>query len=431
MKKDPILTELDRSSDIVLKVQKWLEDTPVHGMSEELVYTVLVSLLYLIVAVALFFIVKFVLLRSVKVIFKNSRQRHDQVLAKRSVLIRLALVLPMIVIKTGVSVAFKYFSHAESLLSIVADSMFIIVILLVILSVIGSFGDIYESKPYSNNRPIRGYLQSLQILISVFAILAIVSMIFNLKMTHIFTSLGAVAAVLVLVFRDTILSFVASIQLLANDMLKPGDWITMPTRDTDGTVLEMNLNTVKVQNWNKTISTIPTYALVTESFTNWKGMEESGGRQIKRSVSIDMLSIKFCDDNMIERFRRIDLLREYIDDKVEEFKKINEGIDISVTRVNSHRLTNLGLFRRYLEIYLSNHPQINNDMIFIIRQLQSTELGVPVQVFVFSKEKRWAEYEAIQDDIFDHIFAILPEFDLSVFQYPTNSVLAGPISQAP
>ncbi len=429
MKKDSILTEFDKTSDVVLKVQKWLEDTPVHGMSEELVYTVLVTALYIIVAVALFIIVKFVLLRSVKVIFKNRRQRHDQVLAKRSVLIRLALILPMIVIKTGVSVAFKYFSHAESFLSIAADSMFVLVILLVILSVIGAFGDIYESKPYSNNRPIRGYLQSLQILVSVFAILAIVSMIFNLKMTHIFTSLGAVAAVLVLVFRDTILSFVASIQLLANDMLKPGDWITMTTRDTDGIVLEMNLNTVKVQNWNKTISTIPTYALVTESFTNWKGMEESGGRQIKRSVSIDMLSIKFCDDQMIERFRRIDLLREYIDDKMKEFTKINEGIDISVTRVNSHRLTNLGLFRRYLEIYLANHPQINNDMIFIIRQLQSTEVGVPVQIFVFSKEKRWAEYEAIQDDIFDHIFAILPEFDLMVYQYPTNSLLAGQIPQ--
>ena len=430
MNKDSILTELDKSSDLILKVQTLLEDTPVHGMSEELVYTFLVSLLYLIVAATLYFIVKFVLLRSIKVVFKNSRHRHDQILSKRSVLIRLTLILPAIVLKTGVGVAFKYFPHADSFLSRLADSMFIIVILLVILSIIGALGDIYESKPYSNNRPIRGYLQGLQIIISVLAILAIFSMLFHLKMTHIFTSLGAVAAVLVLVFRDTILSFVASIQLLANDMLKPGDWISMPSRDTDGTVLEMNLNTVKVQNWNKTISTIPTYALVTESFTNWKGMEESDGRQIKRSVSIDMLSIKFCDQKMLERFRRIDLLREYIDSKVEEFAQINKDIDISVTLVNSHRLTNLGLFRRYLEIYLEKHPMINNDMIFIVRQLQSTELGVPVQIYVFSKEQRWAEYESIQDDIFDHIFAILPEFDLSVFQYPTNRVLAGPITQS-
>ncbi len=430
MASDTIFSKLDKSSEIVMKVQKALEDTPLHGFSQEILYTALVSLLYILVAVALYILVRTLLPRFVKVLFKKTKSRHDLVLVKRSVSVRLSYILPMIVLNSGVSVALKYFPEAEKVLSRFADSILIIVILLVCLSIVGALGDIYESKSYSRNRPIRGYLQGIQILFSLIAVLSIFSIVFNLKLVHIFTSLGAVAAVLVLVFRDTILSFVASIQLLANDMLKPGDWITMPTRYTDGIVLEMNLNTVKVQNWDKTISTIPTYALVTESFTNWKGMEESGGRQIKRSVYIDMLSIKFCDEQMIERFKRIDLLREYINKKLEEFEKINEGIDISVTRVNSHRLTNLGLFRRYIEIYLENHPMINNDMIFIIRQLQSTATGVPLQIFVFSKEQRWAEYEAIQDDIFDHIFAILPEFDLQIFQYPTNQVLAGPVPEA-
>jgi miniconductance mechanosensitive channel len=229
------------------------------------------------------------------------------------------------------------------------------------------------------------------------------------------------AAVLILVFRDTILGFVASIQLSANNMVKPGDWIEMPSHNADGTVLDISLNTVKVQNWDKTIATVPTYALVSESFRNWKGMEESGGRRIKRSINIDMNSVCFVDDKMAERFKKIQVLKDYVVNREEEIKKYNEEnkIDGSVV-VNGRRMTNLGTFRKYVEEYLLQHPKIHNDMTFLVRQLQPDERGLPIEIYVFSNDQAWANYEAIQADIFDHILAVIPQFDLRVFQSPSG-----------
>jgi miniconductance mechanosensitive channel len=233
--------------------------------------------------------------------------------------------------------------------------------------------------------------------------------------------LGAVAAILLLVFKDTILGFVASIQLSANDMVRIGDWITMNSHNADGTVTEITLNTVKVQNWDKTISTIPTYALVSESFSNWRGMEESGGRRIKRHVNIDMRSVKFNTPEMNEKFKKIIYLKDYIEKRqmeIEQFNKEN-NIDSSIT-VNGRRMTNLGTFRKYLEMYLYYHPKIHNDLTFLVRQLQPYENGIPIEIYVFSNDQQWASYESIQADIFDHILAVIPEFELRVFQNPTG-----------
>ncbi len=204
-------------------------------------------------------------------------------------------------------------------------------------------------------------------------------------------------------------------------MVKPGDWIEMPSHKADGTVLEMNLNTVKVQNWDKTISTIPTYALVSESFKNWKGMEESGGRRIKRAINIDMNSVKFCSEELISKLKKVNVLKEYINNKLLELEKHNENFDIDETLpINGRRLTNLGIFRKYLEGYLRNHPMIHDDMTFLVRHLQPTEKGIPIEIYVFSKDQAWANYESIQADIFDHILAVLPQFELKVYQFPTN-----------
>ena len=230
------------------------------------------------------------------------------------------------------------------------------------------------------------------------------------------------AAVLMLVFKDTILGFVASIQLSANKMVKPGDWIEMPSHNADGTVEDISLNTVKVRNWDKTIATVPTYALVSESFRNWKGMEESGGRRIKRSINIDMNSVRFVDEDMVKKFRNISLLKEYIENKEIEIIQYNKEkqIDDSVL-VNGRRMTNLGTFRKYVEEYLHNHPKIHNEMTFLVRHLQPTERGLPIEIYVFSNDQAWANYEAIQADIFDHILAVIPEFGLKVFQNPSGS----------
>ncbi len=281
---------------------------------------------------------------------------------------------------------------------------------------------IYNTFPISKTRHIKGYVQLVQILIVFIGILVIISVIFDAELKGLFLGLGTFAAVLLLVFKDTILGFVASIQVAMNNMVNPGDWISMPGRKTDGVVLEINLNTVKVQNWDKTISTIPTYALVSESFQNWKGMEESGGRRIKRSLSIDMTSVKFCSDEMINRFTRIQLLKDYIDSKEKELNEYNEKnkIDPSVL-ANGRRMTNLGIFRKYLEGYLHAHPLIHDKMTFLVRQLQPTDKGIPLEIYVFSKDQEWANYEAIQADIFDHILAVIPEFELKVFQNPTGS----------
>jgi len=229
------------------------------------------------------------------------------------------------------------------------------------------------------------------------------------------------AAVLILVFKDTILGLVASIQLSANKMVNVGDWISMPKYNADGDVMDISLNTVKVQNWDKTIATIPTYALVSESFNNWKGMEESGGRRIKRSISIDMNSISFLTGDQIAKFRKYHLLKDYINTKEKEIEAFNTSLELDDDTVtNGRRMTNLGTFRKYLENYLHNHPKIHQNMTFLVRHLQPTEKGIPMEIYVFSNDQAWANYEAIQSDIFDHILAIMPEFGLRVFQNPTG-----------
>jgi len=240
----------------------------------------------------------------------------------------------------------------------------------------------------------------------------------------LFSGLGAMTAVLMLVFKDPLLGFIAGIQLSANRMVARGDWIEMPKYGADGDVLEVALTTVKIQNWDKTITTIPTYALITESFKNWRGMTESGGRRIKRAINIDMQSIKFCDDDMLARFIKIQHVAEYMERKRDEIASWNaeRGVDAS-TPVNGRRLTNVGTFRAYVVAYLNSHPMIDADMTFLVRQLAPTPHGLPIEIYVFSRDQDWVRYEDIQSDIFDHILAVSSEFDLRVYQTPSGGDL--------
>ena len=298
----------------------------------------------------------------------------------------------------------------------------VLVVLLVIDAVLNALLEIYQTLPVSKGRNIKGIVQVFKIIFYFIGILVIITIFTEKDMGGLLTGLGAMAAVLMLVFRDTILGLVASVQLSANKMVSIGDWIAMPKYGADGDVIDINLTSVKVQNWDKTIASIPTYALVTDSFNNWKGMEDSGGRRIKRSLNIDMSSVSFLSREQIDKFRSYNLLKDYIETKEKEIEEYNKAQKVDDTVVtNGRRMTNLGTFRAYLENYLHKHPMIHQEMTFLVRHLQPTEKGLPVEIYVFSKDQAWARYEGIQADIFDHILAILPEFGLRVFQNPTGS----------
>lgn len=413
---------------LVSSFENWLVNWGVNDKIAIYAKVIFFSLLVIILAKLSHYVVKRYLVKYVERFVEKTKSKYDDFFVERKLFGRAAYLVPSLIIYLALDFIFKDFVSLNSLLHNIVSVYFIVVILMIVDAFFKAVGDIYDTFPYSKDRPIKGYLQGVQLIFVIVGILVIVSIVFKIELLTVFTGLGAIAAVLILVFKDTILGFVASIQLSANNMVKPGDWIEMPSHKADGTVLEMTLNTVKVQNWDKTISTIPTYALVSDSFKNWKGMEESGGRRIKRSIHIDMKSVMFCSDEMIEKFSRIKFLSQFIKDKLAELEVYNKefGIDDSIS-VNGRRMTNLGVFRKYLESYLQRHPKINNEMTFLVRQLQPNEKGMPLEIYVFSKDQAWANYEAIQSDIFDHILAVLPEFGLKVFQFPTEQLLGSTI----
>lgn len=395
------------------------------GLNEFWANTIKISTVILIIVILSFiadYIFKQIIIKVISTIIQRTKNQWDDVILEKKVFNRLSHFAPAIVIHFTIKYAFL---NSDKIVEIIQTGVYVymvIVALMVANSFFKALNEIYMHSKISKNRPIQGYLQLLNILIVVLGIIVIYSLISGNDVKGILTGLGAMAAVLILVFKDTILGFMASIQLSSNNMVKIGDWVSIPTRGADGTVLEITLNTVKIQNWDKTISTVPTYSLMTESFSNWKGMEESGGRRIKRSINMDMRSVHFCSDELLNKLKKIQYLSDYINKKNDELEKYNaeNKIDKS-TKVNGRRFTNLGIFRKYLEFYLRNNEKIHKEMTFLVRQLQSSEKGIPIEIYVFSNNQEWVSYEEIQSDIFDHILAIIPEFELEVFQNPSGS----------
>ncbi len=383
--------------------------------------TVIVAIIIFALALLADLLTRKIIIAGIRRFVKKTKTQLDDILIQRRVFHKIAHIVPGLLIYSTAGFVFSEYPVIGDIVTRLALIYIIIVLLLSIDSFINALHEIYRTMPVSEGRPIKGYVQVVKIIIYFIAIILIIASLTKESPKALLTGLGAMAAVLILVFRDTILGFVASIQLSANKMVKPGDWIEMPSHNADGTVLDITLNTVKVQNWDKTIATVPTYALVSESFRNWKGMEESGGRRIKRSIKIDMNSVRFVDDELAEKFKKIHLLKDYVVKRQEEIAKYNEKnkIDGSIL-VNGRRMTNLGTFRKYVEEYLHQHPKIHDDMTFLVRQLQPDERGLPLEIYVFSNDQAWANYEAIQADIFDHILAVIPEFDLKVFQNPSG-----------
>ena len=405
----------------VEKLDQLLLRTGMPEGLEAVTRTVIVAVIILVLAILADILTRRVILAGIRRLVKKTKTQLDDILIQRRVFHKVAHVIPGLLIYSTAAFVFTDYPVLGDMVSRLALIYIIIVLLLSIDSVINALHQIYLTMPVSEGRPIKGYVQVVKIIFYFIAIILIIASLTKESPRALLTGLGAMAAVLMLVFKDTILGFVASIQLSANRMVTPGDWIEMPSHNADGTVLDISLNTVKVQNWDKTIATVPTYALVSESFRNWKGMEESGGRRIKRSINIDMNSVRFVDEELAEKFKHIHLLKDYVVNREEEIDKYNEenNIDGSIL-VNGRRMTNLGTFRKYVEEYLLQHPKIHNDMTFLVRQLQPDERGLPIEIYVFSNDQAWANYEAIQADIFDHILAVIPEFDLKVFQSPSG-----------
>lgn len=374
----------------------------------------------ILVAIVVHWITRIIVVKVIHRLVENTKTDWDDYLLKRKVFNSLSHLTSAMVFYYSAN--FSQIPEVTNFISTFTNIYFVVIFVKVVSGVLNASNDIYLTTPYSANRSIKGYVQLIMILVYFIAAIFIIAFIFNKSPLYFLTGLSAIAAVLLLVFKDTILGFVASIQLSANKMLKPGDWIEMPKHNANGTVIDISLNTVKVQNSDKTIITIPTYSLVADSFQNWSGMEESDGRRIKRSINIDMKSVRFCDDQMLDKFQKFKLIQSYVVEKQKEILEHNKKMGVEDELIfNGRRQTNLGIFRKYLEAYLMNRPEINKSMTIMVRQLQPSESGLPIEIYAYSQNKQLIEYESIQSDIFDHILAIIPEFGLRVFQAPSGN----------
>ena len=380
---------------------------------------------YILLGVALslsllsYFIMRYVVIKSIIHLFKKTSTKLDDILIEKGFLNRLSYIVPLIILYNLFnSLIGSYLIVNRLLLSLIA-----IVIILALNSLLNVFNDIYNQSKYSNSINIKSYFQIFRLIINLFSLIIIISILSGQSPFYLLSGLGALTAVLMLIFKDTILSFVSSIQINSNDLFKIGDWVEAPKFGADGDVIDIALHTIKIQNWDKTISIIPTHKLVDSSFKNWRGMSDSGGRRIKRSINIDMNSIKFCNNELIEKFKSITLISGYIDDKISKISKHNISTD-QKSIINGRALTNIGTYRAYIKAYLKNNKNIHDSMTFLVRQLSPTENGLPIEIYVFSNNTNWIDYEEIQSDIFDHLLAALNQFDLQVYQHPSGNDLS-------
>lgn len=385
-------------------------------MADELLFLLALFLC----AVALHFLLKRFFMGWLYSVFCRTKAEWDQILFEQGAFRNLPHLIPALVLYQG-SIGLPLIG---SIVGRFVSAWIVLIIAAFIDRLLSAGLYLYNTHPISNRRPIKGYVQVTKLVLYVAAGVTAISVLVEQPPWLFLSGLGAMTAIITLIFRDTILSFVASIQLMGNDLIRVGDWIEMSQYGADGDVEEIALHTIKVRNFDNTITTIPTYKLIEDSFRNWRGMVESGGRRIRRSILIDQTSVRFCDAAMIESFAQIHVLQDYIRAKQAELADYNQthNIDTSVL-VNGRRMTNLGTFRAYLEGYLRQHPQIRQDMVFLVRQLEPTPEGLPLQIYVFTTDTAWAKHEGVQADIFDHVLAVLPEFGLRVAQNPTGNDL--------
>lgn len=384
-------------------IKNWLVNNDMNEGLSIILSNIIAAVAIVIFSIVINLIVKKFFLKAVKAYAAKSPQNWDDILLKNKFFDQLVSIVPGFVIYGFAPV----FPEYQDWIQRIASVYIVIVVLFAVHKLLNAVDEIYRSSREERTRPIKGFLQVIEIIAIIVGIILIISFLINRSPWILLSGIGAATAIGSLVFKDSILGFVAGIQLTANNMVKLGDWIEVPKYDADGDVIDITLHTVKVQNWNKSISMIPTYALISDSFKNWTGMQEFGGRRIKREINIDLTSIKFCTEEMLEKFKKFPYLQEFLN------SYNNEHVD-------EKRLTNIDVFRAYLVGYLKNHPKLNKKMTQMVRQRQPTEFGLPLEIYVFSDGTKWADYEVIQSEIFSYVIAIIPEFDLRVYQSPSG-----------
>lgn len=404
-------------------VAEWIKSIPsVSGYESQFLLFIKV-LLALSVAFVLYFIAKKFVANTLNKFVSRTKSTLDDVFLTHRIFDRLALFVPLIFLYKVVPWIWGEQVNALTSLSTTLLAIGLVLLFAIVVdSVINAVLEVYSSFPISKQVPIHSFGQVAKLLVYFLALILVVSLVIGESPLKLFAGLGAMTAVLMLVFKDPILGFVAGLQLSYNKMVRIGDWVEVPQHKADGDIMEIGLTTVKVRNFDNTITTLPTQALINDSFKNWRGMQESSGRRIKRAIYIDMNSIGFCTPSRLERYGKIDYIKDYINGKQKELSEYNAlSVSNQESQVNGRHITNIGTFRAYILAYLKNHPKINKDLTILVRQLAPTAAGLPLEVYAFCSDKNWLNYEAIQSDIFDHLFAVSKEFDLAVFQNPSGT----------
>lgn len=401
---------------------KLLIDGGISQVNSTYLSEVIIFLLWVLFSFVAYYVTWKLIRKIIIPILKRSKNQFDDLLVRHRFFRRLSYLVPAMLIYFYNKDIILHIKGLSTFITFIANGFFVLIIVLMLDSLLSTINDYYDRFEFSKDHPIKGMIQIVKIVLYILGGLFIIGTLIQRDLSSLLIGLGTFSAVLLLVFKDPILGFVGGLQLIFNKMIRIGDWITIPKYGADGTVMELNLTTVKIQNWDKTISSVPTYSLISDSFQNWRGMEESGGRRVKRSINIDMDSVHFVTEEELVKLRKIKVLKPHLEKKEKEISEHNRVNEIDPTvLVNGRRMTNLGIFRAYLVAYLNNREDIHSTMTFLVRQLQPSEKGIPIEVYVFTKTTAWADYENIQADIFDHILAVIPEFNLRVYQFPKSS----------
>ncbi len=399
----------------------WVEGLGLQPWAVELITLVIDSTLLTLGALIGAWISRKIFLRIIKGIITRSKTTYDDYLLEHKVFDQLAYIVPVYIVKLLAPRVFVYFPQMGVFVERLSTIIIVVIMMVAVSRFLRAMGDLGSQLKWLKDKPVRSFVQVFNIVNYIIGGVIIVSFVMGTKPLNILGAFGALTAVLLLVFKDTILGLVASIQISANDMVKIGDWVSMDKYGADGDVTEINLTTVKVRNWDKTITTVPTYAFIADSFKNWRGMQSIGARRIKRSLMIDINTIRFLDEDLKASLKKVHLIQEYINNRQIEIDKHNAAHDFDREMlINGRNMTNLGVFRQYALSYLRNHPKVHQGETIMVRQLQPTEHGIPLEIYCFSNDIAWVNYENIQSDIFDHLLASIKQFDLRIFQDPSG-----------
>ena len=413
---------------MINNVQDWIDNLLMGaGIESDIIPVIRVVIMFLTLFLIAFFsllISKYFIVRLLNSLIKKTKTKWDDILMEFKTFDKVAHIIPAFIVKALAPFVFADFENLLPFVSKMTDVYILVAIVMIVMSLLKGIEFFLVSSPMFKNKPLASYFQLTRIIIYIGAAILVLSILMGRSPLYFLSAFGAMTAILLLIFKDTILGLVASVQISSNDMVRVGDWIEMPKYNADGDVLAINLNTVKIKNWDKTVTTVPTFYFITDSFKNWRGMQESGGRRIKRSIYINQRSIKFVDEDLRRKLEEVAIINDFMINRQKEIIEYNmiNGVNTSHL-INGRRMTNIGVFREYVSSFLKGHKGINQEMYMLVRQLQPDSTGLPIEIYCFTKSVAWVDYEGVQADVFDHLLAAANHFDLEVFQAPSGSDL--------